>query len=302
MPIRMIALDLDRTTLNREGHLSQENRRALEEAIRAGIYVVPASGRAAGSFPAEIMELPGLEYLITSNGAAVYRMGKKSCKPDTLPSADSRSGSAEMRETGSSLSCLQRFLLQPAMVRKVMELTEQAGITYEALVEGKAYTDPAYISDPTGFGAVREAVPYIRRTRIPVEDIRGFLRSHENQLDSLDIIVGDPEKKKQLMALLNKECADIYVTSSVEQLIEISDRRAGKHSAVKFLRERLEIAPEEVAAFGDGDNDAEMLREAGVGIAVENASPACLAAADAVTRSCDENGVAYGFREILRLF
>ena len=77
MPIRMIALDLDRTTLNREGHLSQENRRALEEAIRAGIYVVPASGRAAGSFPAEIMELPGLEYLITSNGAAVYRMGKK---------------------------------------------------------------------------------------------------------------------------------------------------------------------------------------------------------------------------------
>ena len=298
----MIALDLDRTTLNREGYLSRENRRALEEAIRAGIYVVPASGRAAGSFPAEIMELPGLEYLITSNGAAVYRMGKKSWKPDSFSSAGSVSGSAEMRETGSSLSCLQRFLLQPAMVRKVVELTEQAGITYEALVEGKAYADPAYISAPIGFGAVREAVPYIRRTRIPVEDIRGFLRSHENQLDSLDIIVGDPEKKKRLMALLNKECADIYVTSSVEQLIEISDRRAGKHSAVKFLREQLGIAPEEVAAFGDGDNDAEMLREAGVGIAVENASSACLAAADAVTRSCDENGVAYGFREILRLF
>ena len=298
----MIALDLDRTTLNREGYLTKENRRALEEAIRAGIYVVPASGRVAGSFPAEIMELPGLEYLITSNGAAVYRMGKKSWKPDSFSSAGSVSGSAEMRETGSSLSCLQRFLLQPAMVRKVVELTEQAGITYEALMEGKAYADPAYISDPIGFGAVREAVPYIRRTRIPVEDIRGFLRSHENQLDSLDIIVGDPEKKKRLMALLNKECADIYVTSSVEQLIEISDRRAGKHSAVKFLREQLGIAPEEVAAFGDGDNDAEMLREAGVGIAVENASSACLAAADAVTRSCDENGVAYGFREILRLF
>ena len=138
----MIALDLDRTTLNREGHLSQENRRALEEAIRAGIYVVPASGRAAGRFPAEIMELPGLEYLITSNGAAVYRMEKKNCKSDTLPSADGGAGSAEMRESGSLLSCLQRFLLQPAMVRKVMELTEQAGITYEALVEGKAKRFP----------------------------------------------------------------------------------------------------------------------------------------------------------------
>lgn len=188
-------------------------------------------------------QLTGGDYGIAGAGISYYVKrcgglpdGKKNCESDTLPPADGGAGSAEMRESGSSLSCLQRFLLQPAMVRKVMELTEQAGITYEALVEGNAYADPAYISDPTGFGAVREAIPYIRRTRIPVEDIRGFLRSHENQLDSLDIIVGDPEKKKRLMALLNKECADIYVTSSVEQLIEISDRRAGKHSAVKFLR------------------------------------------------------------------
>lgn len=174
-------------------------------------------------------------------------------------------------------------------------------MTYEAFVDGQAYADPAYIADPTAFGAVKEATAYIQSTRIPVADIREFIREHEDRLDSVDVIVGDRKKKEELMQLLREQCPGIYLTTSVEQLIEISDIRAGKHSAVKFLQELLKISPEETAAFGDADNDVEMLREAGIGIAVQNASLACMAAADAVTRSCEEDGVAYGIRKILGL-
>ena len=52
-------------------------------------------------------------------------------------------------------------------------------------------------------------------------------------------------------------------------------------------------------AFGDGDNDVELLRYAGIGIAVENASSACKKAANAVTLSNDEDGVAYAIENIL---
>lgn len=72
MKIKMIALDLDRTTLNRNGRLSDENRKVLTELLNRGIHVVPASGRSLTSFPPEILTLPGLKYVITSNGAAVY--------------------------------------------------------------------------------------------------------------------------------------------------------------------------------------------------------------------------------------
>ncbi len=277
MPVRMIALDLDRTTLTRTGHLTQENKRVLEAAIRAGIQIVPASGRALDTFPKEILELRGLNYIITSNGAAIYQL------------------------LGKQPVCLRRFLLKPEMVNKILELTEKEAITYEAFVNGKAYADPSYIRTPTAFGAVKEAVPYIQRTRTPVEDIRSFLCRNKERLDSVDLIVGKPQKKQQLMAMLEEECPEVYLTTSVEQLIEVSDRRAGKHSAVKFLRERLGIDREETVAFGDGDNDAEMLADAGTGIAVANASLNCMEAADAVTLSCDEDGVAYGIREILGL-
>ena len=81
--------------------------------------------------------------------------------------------------------------------------------------------------------------------------------------------------------------------------MEISHREAGKHSGVRFVTELLGLSPEAVAAFGDGDNDADMLAYVGCGIAVANASPACLAAADLVTGHHDEDGVAQGIYQIL---
>ena len=65
------------------------------------------------------------------------------------------------------------------------------------------------------------------------------------------------------------------------------------------MLERLGISQSETAAFGDGDNDVEMLSFAGVGIAMANATPACLQAADFVTKSNSEDGVAWGMERFL---
>lgn len=272
----MIVLDLDRTTLDYQGRLSEENRKALQEAIKLGIVVVPASGRPLSSFPHEILELQGVKYLITSNGAAVYR-----------------------RDQGKN-TCLWRFLLQPEAVRRILELTEDTGVTYETFVRGEAYAEEAYVKNPTAFGALSHAVPYIRKTRIPVRDIRTFLREHQEELDSLDVIVDNQKKKRELMEKIQRQCPGIYLTTSVEQLIEISDQRAGKHSAVRDLQKLLGIEAGETAAFGDGDNDAGMLEEAGIGIAVSNATQKCRESADRITGSCEQDGVAHAVRKLLK--
>ena len=72
MAVSLIALDLDGTTLTEHKYLSQGNRRALEEAARRGIILVPASGRMKDFLPEEITSLPGVRYVITANGAGVY--------------------------------------------------------------------------------------------------------------------------------------------------------------------------------------------------------------------------------------
>ena len=79
-------------------------------------------------------------------------------------------------------------------------------------------------------------------------------------------------------------------------------RKARRESATGIYHIMIRgINREEIAAFGDADNDIDMLQYAGIGIAMENASEGCKAAADYITTHHAENGVSYGVREILKL-
>ena len=274
MNIRCIALDLDRTTLNSQGHFSPGNRQAMEDAIARGIHIVIASGRSLTSLPEEVVSVPGIEYAITSNGAAIYH----------LP-------------TGR---CLRRLTLPAQSVRDILRLTADEPVAYEAFVEGQAYAGEDYLQDPIRYGATAQGAAYVRRTRRPVPDIVAFIHSHMEELDSLDVVVPNGTIKARLMELLDREVAELYMTSSVPRLIELSHPEGGKDGAVCFLAGLLGISLAEVAAFGDGDNDADMLRSAGFGVAVAGATPACLAAADLVTATNDEDGVALGIQQILK--
>ena len=74
MDVRLIAFDLDGTTLVRHQFISEANQRALREAARRGMALVPASGRMKDFLPQEITSLPGVRYAITANGACVYEL------------------------------------------------------------------------------------------------------------------------------------------------------------------------------------------------------------------------------------
>ena len=71
MKYDVLALDMDGTTLSSDVTLSEENLEAIKKAIDAGITVLPATGRALSMVPKEIIEIPGIQYAITSNGARV---------------------------------------------------------------------------------------------------------------------------------------------------------------------------------------------------------------------------------------
>ncbi len=275
MRIKCIALDLDGTTLNSQGHLSERNRQMIEQAVEAGIEVAVASGRSLHSLPDEVTGITGIRYAVTSNGAAVYDLKEQKCLRQYKMTADSVIG---------ILACISK-----------------ESIALETFIDGKPYAEQAYVKDPVRFGATAQSVGYIQGTRKPVEGMEEFILCHREELDCIDIIVKSEEQKQTIWKILQQQVDDVYITSSVRQLLEISHVNAGKDTAAEFLARRLGIRREELAAFGDGHNDCGMLKYAGIGFAVANASEECRNAADRITASNDDDGVAEGIGYILRL-
>ena len=266
-------MDLDGTTLNTQGHLSTANKNAILYAVSRGVQIIIASGRSFFTLPEDILKITGINYAITSNGAAVYCL--KDCR------------------------CLCRHLLSQEAVLKILQIMQGQSVVYEAFINGRAFADEKYIQDPVRYGATRKSISYIQKNRSPVNSMPEFILAHSSELESMDIIVHDKNMQTAVSEKLLKAVPDIYLTSSAPQLLEIAHRNAGKHTGLQYVAKILHLTRENIVAFGDGDNDCDMLTWAGCGIAVANASGNCLNAADRITDTNDCDGVAQSIYSLI---
>ena len=272
MDIRLIALDLDGTTLNTDKHISHFTKNILEKAIANGIQVVIASGRARSALPADVLSIDGLRYAITSNGSSIF----------TLP------------DFKRIFACD----MAPETVDAVLSIASDCGFTYEAFIAGHAYTAQSYYNCAADFGVPERMNSYVRDTRTPVPSMADFIRTHRHEIEGIDFIIPDPSQKERIRNRL-LQIPDLYVTGSESYYLELAAGSVSKASALHSLAAILKISPSQIIAFGDGGNDLEMLSYAGRGIAMANAAPALLEAADDVTLSNDEDGVAHYLQKIL---
>ena len=273
--IKLAALDLDGTLLQPDGTLSPRAHRALVQAIACGIEIVAASGRAFATLPKEVLEIQGIRYAITSNGAAVNEVpgGKR----------------------------IAARCLKESAVREILEIAGKEKSVLEVFVDGVPYADRKYTEDPVRWGCPQSAVHYVRTTRRPVNDIEEFISEHADSLDSIDFICKNDDQKNRLIQMVTAQTDEVYITSSVPHLLEISAAGGGKGNALKTICQMTGIDLQYVAACGNADNDADMLKIAGVGAAVSDASLECLAAADVILGSCSEDGVAMFLEELVRI-
>lgn len=268
--IKGIALDLDGTTLRNDGSLSDRTRSAIRKAIEQEIYVIVASGRSFGALPKEVLELEGISYVITSNGANGY---------------DARTGKR-----------MFSHVIKEEILKELLEKLREKKATIEIFIDGIPYAQKEYVENPIKYGATQNAVSYIQSTRTPIENMYEFAWQHGMHIDSLDIIVEDESKKREFRRMA-EGMRDVYVTSSVPSLVEISDVHAGKAEALKYLAEICGIRMDQIAAFGNAENDLEMMRCVGYGVAVANAPEEILAKVPYHTVSNQADGVAIWLEE-----
>ena len=132
-----------------------------------------------------------------------------------------------------------------------------------------------------------------------MEDLAAFLTARELDVQKVQVYPGDPEKRIALLRAMPEAFPAMLATSSIAENVEINAAAANKGQALLALAAHLGLRPEQTMAFGDGLNDVTMLRDAGVGVAMGNASDEIRALADVVTASCDEDGVAQVIEQLL---
>lgn len=129
-------------------------------------------------------------------------------------------------------------------------------------------------------------------------------------LEAMDAIHTQPPELGDLRKMLNSPIYKIVLFLTREEMAQpmklaptsrmtqwfplghdIISRDGGKKNAMLEILARYGIRPEESMAFGDSENDLEMLRAAGIGVSMGNGTEECLAAADYVTTDCDEDGI-----------
>ncbi len=263
--IRLIASDLDGTLLNEYSELSARTAEVLKRAKDAGIVIAAATGRPYDALPGCIREPGVIEYAITSNGTAIYRMSDRSRLYSNTMSRDN--------------------------IESLLRLLEEYPCPLEIYIDGAAYAQSGYLKDPTAYGIPERSAAYIRATRHACADIRALIRDNAGQVDGIDVIVTDSGLKDEIRARA-MQLPDLYVTASVSHYIEFAAGSVSKAAALKKLADMLDIKPEQIMSFGDGENDREMLSFSGIGVAMGNASGQLYECADRVTESNAQDGVA----------
>lgn len=261
---KMLVLDLDGTLLNSESHISPENIRALDFARDQGLRIVIATGRPpVGTLQARISLGNHLDDpFITYNGALVQipRTGENLIR-HTITVADYLT-IADYAEKYSLLHyCFDEDSCLTASMHPV------------AIWEGEINQIPVRLVD---FSQLDPATPL-----------------------SKAMISGEPADLDRAEADLPVSLTERYmILRSSPRLLEFLNPLASKGQAVAELAAMLGIHQQDVICVGDAGNDEDMIRYAGLGVAMGNATAAVKAVADFITTSNDKNGVA----EVVRRF
>jgi Cof subfamily protein (haloacid dehalogenase superfamily) len=261
MSFRLIAADLDDTLLNNEAKISVRNRQAIRQAVDRGILFVIATGRMyRTSFPfIRDLGLDGDVPMINCHGALV--------------------------KMSSSEEVILRQPLVMEMAAAVVEAVEENGC-YASLFSD----DLIYIKEE---GEHSRFYRQLADVKLQITgDLQRFLQSRKIMPDKISVICPDGSLDKIASVLKVRFGDKLSMLQARPFFLDITDRKATKGQALRWLAGINGIKQEEILAFGDGHNDLDMLSYAGLGVAVANAKPELLEIADLVTAANSRDGVA----------
>jgi Cof subfamily protein (haloacid dehalogenase superfamily) len=233
--------------------LRPRTRAALAAARECGLHVIVVTGR---MFQAVRRYLTGPEPVVCYQGAVV---------------ADPATG-----------EFLRHIPIPLELAREGIEAIQTAGYGLNCYVD-----DELYVARLTP-----EAERYASFQLIELHIVGPLLDWLERPPTKL-VVVGAPDRLDELGADLRAQFdGRLFIAKSLPFFLELAHPDVSKGSGLQFVADRLGFTPAGTVAFGDGENDLELIDWAGYAVAVENAHPVVKARANFVCPSAEEEGVA----------
>lgn len=279
---KFVAIDIDGTLLRSDGEISNKTKNIIRRVVDRGVKVVLTSGRPTYSTKMIAKELSVDHFMICDNGASIYNL-----EEDNL------------------------FLSQhidKETVLKIMNTCIENNIYYmvftphEIIVKDLKHMALAFYkkrhnvhNELSGINEIKYAgIEYIRKIEEPIirivvcdqdRPIFNSIVNHLKKYESIDLMAPPHISNK----IIKENGKDILISYSYAELLP---KHSNKWEAIKYLISNSNIKPSEVIAIGDNFNDIEMVKNAGLGVAVNNGTPTLKAVAQVVAPSNDEDGVA----------
>ena len=259
--IRLVVSDIDDTLIPKGGMLSENTRRAAAQCRRQGITFSLASGR---WFPSTVSVAESLGCggpLIVANGGCVI-----------MPDGE----------------ILKEFPMEQHDVDTAYAIVKDCGALITSYVRGAIYRLNTFTMD----NRPPEKMSYFGGDLFEVvdDDPARFENEALTGVYKMEVYSNDADLLQKTRKRLTE--SGLSVSSSFRTNIEITTRGFGKGKALTWLAQYLNIPREDVMAFGDNTNDMDMLRAAGVSVAMGNAVEELKQAASLIAPPCKEDGLA----------
>ena len=269
MGYRLICIDMDGTLLNSRKQISEKTKGSLLKAYQQGVHVVLTTGRTYVD-AAYYAGLVGLRSpVIAVNGAYI--------------------------QDQKSQQLIYQSTLNEKLALRVLAICKEFRMKPNFHTPDKEYYGSMSL-------AMRWAYRFRNRTKVNQSPVKRkyvmsyrqwqkVIRKEQNTIAKC-IIIDFNKKKLQRIRNELSHIAELEISSSGTNNIEINRQGTSKGKAVEILAQHYHIQREEIIAIGDGENDLPMIEYAGLGVAMGNALDVVKEKADYITATNDLDGVA----------
>lgn len=257
--------DMDNTLLRTDGSFSEENSRVIKQT---NLPFTLVSARAPMEMDFVLNKLKLSNPQIAFNGALIYR------------------------QLGTQREVLYSQPLQPSDFTKLMAVIKaypEVSLTWYDANNWYAFKQDEGTAYET-------SITHLEPTLVTEAD----LKSLTGPFYKFMLICFDLEVLGKLKAaLLALGLANVSIVNSNPTYIEITHKDATKANAIAHVQTAEKITKDQLMAFGDGENDLPMLTAVGTAVVVANASAKIKQIADFISKSNDEDGVAYAIKKLI---
>lgn len=273
MVYRLLAVNIDGTLLQSNGRLNKSTKEAIDYVHQKGVHVALVTSRNYHSAKKVAKALKINPMMVAQQGAFVGASVEKPIMVKRI--------SEEL--TVELVQMLEKTTCQILLIHEKYSLGNRVNLPDNLL--GKSVM---YLNDQNIY-----AQNY-------VDDISEELIDQPMAPTKMDVIFPEKSDQNDMLKLMKKMFPEVDVILYPGHKMTIVPKGVSKWSGVLYLADHLEVRRTEIVSIGDGLDDMEMIAGSGLGVAMGNADEEVRKVAKWVTRSNDQDGVAYMLREFFR--